>query len=72
MTSLSTRSAMKVSRSSSSSEFSHADASPMESEDSSAIERPLTVTARISGLSRLPSQVGHGTSRMYPSYFSRE
>ena len=31
-----------------------------------------TVTARISGLSRVPWQVGHGTSRMKPSYFSRE
>jgi hypothetical protein len=36
------------------------------------MERPSTVTARISGLSRVPKQVGHGTSRMKPSYFSRE
>ena len=29
--------------------------------------RPSTVTARISGLSRLPSQVGHGRATMYRS-----
>ncbi len=37
----------------------------------SAMDRPSTVTASAIGFSRLPLQEGHGTSRMYPAYFSR-
>ena len=39
-------------------------ASPMVSDDTSAMLRPDTVTARTSGRSRAPSQTGQGTSRM--------
>ena len=43
----------------------------MGSAHSSAIGRPATVTARAMGLSRVPWQVGQGTSRMKPSNRSR-
>ena len=37
----------------------------------SAIDRPPTVTARISGASRAPPHAGHGAVRMNASYVSR-
>ena len=37
----------------------------------SEIDLPSTVTARDTGLSRAPRQVGQGTSRMYPAKRSR-
>ena len=43
----------------------------MGSAHSSAIDRPSTVTASDTGLSRAPWQDGHGTSRMYPANRSR-
>ncbi len=45
--------------------------SPIGSAHSSAIDRPSTVTASDTGLSRAPRQDGHGTSRMYPANLSR-
>ena len=46
--------------------------SAIDSSETSAIDfapcsPAASVTARISGLSRVPSQTGHGTSRMKPS-----
>ena len=38
--------------------------SPIDSRQTSAMDRSASVTARISGLSRAPLQVGQGTSRM--------
>jgi hypothetical protein len=70
--SLSTRSAIIFCRSVSSNPARISAHSPMDSAQISAMLRPSMVTARISGLSRLPPQVGQGTSRMYPSYFSRD
>ena len=45
--------------------------SPIGSAQKSAIDRPSTVTASDTGLSRVPWQVGQGTSRMYPANRSR-
>ena len=45
--------------------------SPIGSAQYSAIDRPSTVTASDTGLSRAPWQDGHGTSRMNPSKRSR-
>ena len=75
-TSLSTRSAIIRSRSDSTRPGKNAAASLIDIAESWAMFcRPSSacsmVTARISGLSRVPWHDGHGTSRMYPSYFSR-
>ena len=45
--------------------------SPIGSAQYSAIDRPSTVTASVSGLSLVPWQDGHGTCRMKPAYRSR-
>ena len=49
----------------------HSSASRAERFEYSAIERPPTVTARLSGRSRAPSQAGHGCSAIRPSIRSR-
>ena len=72
MTSLVTRSAIIRSRSVSSSVASSLAASPIDSSQISAMLRSLIVTASVSGLSRAPPHTVHGTSRMYPSYCSRD
>jgi len=45
--------------------------SPIGSAQYSAMDLPSTVTARAIGLSRVPWQTGHGTSRMKPANRSR-
>jgi len=55
---------MKASRSDSSRLSKKAAASPTDMAATSAMLRPATVTARLSGRSRVPLQVGQGTSRM--------
>ena len=62
--SLTTRSAIRRSRSESSSAASALAASPIDMLPMSAIEWPSMVTASDRGLSRAPPQALHGTSRM--------
>ena len=62
--SLSTRSAIIRCRSVSSMVASSSAQSPMDSAHTSAMFFPAIVTARISGLSRVPPQAPHGMSRM--------
>ena len=72
MISFVTRSAISRSRSLSSSPARNFADSPIDMALTSAMLRSLTVTASDSGFSRAPSQTEHGTSRMYPSYCSRD
>ena len=67
-----TRSAIILSRSLSSSAARNFDDSPIGISHTSAMFLPPTVIASVYGLSRAPSQARHGTSRMYPSYCSRD
>lgn len=62
--SLTTCSAIILSRSDSSRPASTFDASPMERSHTSEMLCPSTSTASEIGLRRLPSQVGQGTSRI--------
>ena len=70
-TSLKTRSAIIRSRSVSSTDRKKSAASWIDSAQTSAMFLPPIVTARLRGLSRAPSQAGHGTSRIQPSICSR-
>ncbi len=70
-TSRKTRSAMRWSRSERSREATTSTALPMDSEHSSKMLWPPTVTASDSGFSRAPPHVGQGTSRRKFSRLSR-
>ena len=64
LTSFTTRSAIILSRSDSSSAASHSADLAIDRSHSSVMLQPPTVTPSDSGLRRAPPQSGHGTSRM--------
>ena len=70
-TSFSTRSAIMRSRSDSSRPPKNSAASRIDIAQTSAMFRPLIVTASESGFSRAPPHAWHGTSRIQPSICSR-
>ncbi len=64
LTSFTTRSAIRRSRSDSSIDARNSAARPMDRSHTWWMSRSLMVTPRLSGLSRAPPQSGHGTWRM--------